>query len=152
MVIRENFPALKDWKTEIVATDISDEMLTKSKNGEFSQLEANRGLPVKSLVRFFDRQGASWKAKQELRELITFRRMNLTKPWPTIGQFDIVFIRNVLIYFDKSMKSDILNRVQRILRPDGYLFIGSVESMIGLNAPYRREEVDASVCYRPTGV
>ncbi len=149
MIIREHFPHLSDWNIQIVATDLSDEMLNKSKSGEYSQLEVNRGLPVKKLVRFFDRQGSVWQVKQELKDLIDFRRLNLTTAWPFLGQFDIVFIRNVLIYFDQSTKAEILHRVRRVLRPDGYLFIGSVETTIGLGVPFQREEIDVSVCYRP---
>jgi chemotaxis protein methyltransferase CheR len=150
MVIKESFPHLSSWNIKITGTDISEEMLAKCKSGEYSQLEVNRGLPVKKLVRFFERQGSTWRAKQELRDMIDFRRLNLTSPFPNLGQFDIVFIRNVLIYFDEKTKIDILNRVRRVLRPDGYLFIGSVETTIGLGVAYQREEIDASVCYRPT--
>lgn len=149
MIIKESFPQLKDWNVQIVATDLSDEMLNKSKSGEYSQLEVNRGLPVKKLIKFFDRKGAVWQAKQELRDLINFRRLNLTTSWPYLGQFDIVFIRNVLIYFDQNTKAEILNRVRRVLRPDGYLFIGSAETTIGLGVPFQREEIDVSICYRP---
>lgn len=150
MVIRENFPHLSDWKIKITATDISDEMLTKCRAGEYSQLEVNRGLPARTLVRFFDRAGSQWRAKPELKDMIDFSRLNLTSPFSSLGQFDMVFIRNVLIYFDQPTKQDILTRVRRVLRPDSYLFIGSVESTIGLNVPYRREEIDATICYRPT--
>lgn len=150
MLIRETFPQLNDWKIEIIATDISNEMLDKCKSGKFSQLEVNRGLPARTLVRFFDRVGTDWQAKSELRKLISFRRLNLTKSFPVLGQFDIAFVRNVLIYFDQKTKKDILQRVRRVLHSDSYLFIGSVETTIGLGAPYRREEIDATVCYRPT--
>ena len=151
MVIRENFPQLKDWKIEIVATDISDEMLEKSRAGEYSQLEVNRGLPVRKLVRFFERKGSAWQTKQELRDIINFKKLNLTNTWPPLGQFDVVFIRNVLIYFDQKMKSEILKRVRRVLRQDSYLFIGSAETTIGLSIPFQREEIDATICYRPNG-
>jgi chemotaxis protein methyltransferase CheR len=150
MVIREHFPLLSNWKIEIVATDISDEMLEKCKLGEYTQLEVNRGLPVKKLVLFFDRAGTKWKTKPTLRELISFQKLNLTKPWPSLGKFDIVFIRNVLIYFEQATKSDILTRVHQVLQPEGYLFIGSAETTIGLGVPFQREEIDATVCYRPT--
>ncbi|MCC9600505.1 protein-glutamate O-methyltransferase CheR [Stieleria sp. JC731] len=149
MVIREHFPQLATWKVSITATDLSEDMLTKSRSGAYSQLEVNRGLPAKSLVRYFERKGALWAAKRELTELIDFRRLNLTTPWPFLGQFDIIFIRNVLIYFDQRTKTDILTRMRRALRSDGYLFIGAAETMIGLNVPYQRTEIDATVCYRP---
>ena len=151
MVIREHFPNLSNWNIEIVATDISDEMLAKSKSGEYSQLEVNRGLPVTKLVKFFDRQGSKWQTKPMLKELIKFQKLNLTKAWPQVGQFDIVFIRNVLIYFEQATKSEILKRVHKVVRPEGYVFIGSVETTIGMGVPFQREEIDATVCYRPIG-
>lgn len=150
MTIREGFPELSNWKFDIVATDLSEEVLDKCRAGSYSQLEVNRGLPARKLVRFFDRNGAAWRTKPEIRDLITYQRLNLTKPLPFMGKFDIVFIRNVLIYFDQPTKADILKRVHRTLSPDGYLFIGSAETVIGMGLPYRREEIDATVCYRPT--
>lgn len=150
MTIREGFPELSAWKFDIVATDLSEEVLEKSRTGTYSQLEVNRGLPARKLVRFFERTGASWRTKPEIRDMISFQRLNLTKPLPFMSQFDIVFIRNVLIYFDQATKIDILKRVHRTLSPDGYLFIGSAETVIGLGLPYRREEIDATVSYRPT--
>ena len=152
MIIREELPHLSDWKIEIVATDLSENVLKKSRSGEYTQMEVNRGLPVKRLVRFFDRDGTVWRAKPELRDMIQHRRLNLTQPWPFLGQFDVVFIRNVLIYFDQPTKLDILQRIRRALRPDGYLFIGSAETLIGAGLPYKREQFDATVCYRPTAV
>ncbi|MEM0926247.1 MAG: protein-glutamate O-methyltransferase CheR [Planctomycetota bacterium] len=150
MVLRERFPQLDDWDIRIVATDLSEEMLRKSRSGEYTQLEVNRGLPVKQLIRFFERKGSHWTAKATLRDMIQCQRLNLTQRWSLLGSFDVVFIRNVLIYFDQKTKSDILQRVHRLLRPDGFLFIGSAETMIGLGAPYQRETIDATVCYRPT--
>lgn len=150
MVIRESFPQLSDWKIRILATDLSQHMLDKSKSGQYSQLEVNRGLPIKKLVRFFDRKGAIWQAKPELRDMIEYRRMNLTQPLLLTGQFDLVLIRNVLIYFDQATKSDILTRIRRFLRPDGYLFIGSAETLIGLGIPLERKEINGTVCYRPS--
>lgn len=150
MTIREGFPELSAWKFEIVATDLSEEVLDKSRTGSYSQLEVNRGLPARKLVRFFERTGAEWRTKPEIRDMISYQRLNLTKPLPFMSQFDIVFIRNVLIYFDHATKIDILNRVHRTLSPDGYLFIGSAETIIGMGLPYQREEIDATVSYRPT--
>ena len=150
MTIREGFPQLSDWNIKIIATDLSEQMLAKSRSGEYTQLEVNRGLPVKKLVRFFDRAGTTWRAKSELRNLIEHRRINLTQPWPYLGRFDIVFIRNVLIYFDQDKKRDILQRVCSVLNPNAYLFIGSAETIIGLGVPFERKEIHGTVCYRPT--
>ena len=114
------------------------------------QLEVNRGLPVKKLIRYFERQGAVWTAKDELKQLIEFRKLNLTQTWPYMGQFDIVFIRNVMIYFDQDTKRDILQRIARNLSPSGYLFMGAAETVIGMGVPYQREELNGAICYRPT--
>lgn len=150
MTIRERFPHLSAWNIKIVATDLCEEMLRRTREGEYTQLEANRGLPIKKLVRFFDRNGTIWRAKDELRSMIEPRRLNLTKPWPFLGDFDVVMIRNVLIYFDRPTKTDILKRIQRVLRPEGYLFIGAAETVIGLGVPYKRQEINGTVCYRPS--
>ena len=149
MVIKEHFPELASWNVEILATDISNEMLEKCSHGSYSQLEVNRGLPVTKLVRFFERDGANWRAKKELRDLIKFRHLNLTSRWPEMGKFDLVFARNVMIYFDRPTKTEILNRVGGVLAPDGYLFLGSAETTIGLSVPFQRKDVDVSFCYRP---
>lgn len=149
MTIKEHFPSLNDWNVSILATDISDKMLTKSRNGEFSQLEVNRGLPARKLIFFFDRQGTSWVAKPELRSMIRHQKLNLAKPWAYLGEFDIVFMRNVLIYFDQPTKQEIICKANRVLRKDGYFFLGSSETAIGLNIPFNREIVDETVCYRP---
>ena len=149
MVIKEHFPELASWNVEILATDISNEMLEKCSRGSYSQLEVNRGLPVTKLVRFFERDGMNWRAKKELRDLIKFRRLNLTSNWPNMGKFDLVFARNVMIYFDRPTKTEILNRVGGVLAPDGYLFLGSAETTIGLSVPFQRKDVDVSFCYRP---
>ncbi|MCA9135914.1 MAG: protein-glutamate O-methyltransferase CheR [Planctomycetales bacterium] len=150
MVLREYFPQLSDWRINIVATDLSLQMLQRVQAGTYSQLEVSRGVSPKNLVRFFDRSGAGWQIKQELRDMIEVQRVNLTRPWPYMGQFDIALVRNVLIYFDRQTKNDILKRVRGALRPEGYLFIGAAETLIGLSVPYQRREIDATIIYRPT--
>lgn len=150
MVIRENFPHLSNWNIRIIATDLSESVLEKSKSGEYSQMEVNRGLPIKKLVRFFDRQGTTWRAKSEVRDLIEFRRMNLLENWSLIGKYDLVLIRNVLIYFDQATKANILTRVRSILKPEGVLFIGSAETIIGLGVPFERHPINGTTTYRAT--
>lgn len=148
MTIREMGGLLDGWKINILATDISEKMIAKSSSGEFSQLEANRGLPARKLVRFFERRGSMWCAKDELRSMIEHKRLNLTKPWPHLGEFDLVFMRNVLIYFDRPTKQEILCKANRVVRDDGYFFLGSSETTIGLNVPFVREQINDTVCYR----
>jgi chemotaxis protein methyltransferase CheR len=104
------------------------------------------------LLRHFERTGNSWRARPELRKMIDARRMNLTGPWPTTTQYDIVFLRNVMIYFDQPTKEQILKRIHKVLRPDGYLFLGGGETLITLNVPFTRETIGKTVCFRPVAV
>ena len=150
MVIREHFPELVNWNVKLLATDLSEEMLDKTSKGEYTQIEVNRGLPVKKLVKFFDRKGTNWVAKPTLRDMIECRRLNLTQAWPYMGKFDLMFIRNVLIYFDPDVKKDILQRATKLLNPDSYLFIGTSEMVIGMGLPLEREKINETVCYRPS--
>ncbi len=150
ILIREHFAKqLAGWNVRIVATDISDEILAKAKLGRYSQFEVGRGMPSKLLVNHFDRQGADWVLKDDVRRLVDFRKLNLTQPWPYFSPFDIVFIRNVLIYFDQPTKQSILERTLKVLRPDGYLFVGGSETLLKMNLPIRREDVGPTAVYRP---
>lgn len=148
MVLRDHFPQLDRWNVDILVTDLSEEMLERSRNGIYSQLEVNRGLPAKDLVRFFDRKGSRWQVKSELRSMLRHQRLNLIDPFPPISAVDIVLIRNVLIYFDQPTRQSILSRIGKVLTPDGHLFIGSAETMIGMNLPYERKVIDGTVCYQ----
>lgn len=148
MMLRENFPQLLDWNVQICATDISDEMLARVASGEYSQFEVNRGLPAKMLIKYFERRGAIWRAKEELRKLIVCRKLNLTGLWPPLPQFDLVLMRNVLIYFDVPTKEQILARVKRSMAPDAMLILGGGETMLGMNAPFVRETIGKSACFR----
>lgn len=148
MILRE-FHELSTWNVKVLATDLSDEMVKRTTDGIYSQFEVNRGLPAQELVRSFERKGTQWQAKPELRKLIEARRMNLTSAWPFMSQYDVVFLRNVLIYFDQPSKERILTRIHKVLRPDGYLFLGGGETLITLNVPFLREPIGKTVCFRP---
>lgn len=152
MVLHEHFPQLKDWNVRIVASDLCEEMLKRVRSGIYSQLEINRGLPAKRLMQFFERKGAAWQVKSHLREAVEVHQINLTRRWPYLGQFDIVLARNVLLYFDQPTRQEILKRLRGAMRPDGHLFIGAAETLIGMCVPYQRIEIDATVCYRPTAI
>jgi chemotaxis protein methyltransferase CheR len=149
MVLQESLPA--GWNYEIMATDISQEMLTRAELGRFSQLEINRGLPAAMLVRYFERDGAHWKVAAGLRKNITFRRLNLSAPFPPMPQFDIVFLRNVLIYFDVETKRQVLSRASALMRPDAWLFLGSAETTIGIDDRFERVPAGRSSAYRLRG-
>ena len=131
-----------------MATDISSEMIQRAEAGVFSQVEVNRGLPANALLHNFERDGAHWKIAPALRRSVTFQRLNLAAPLPPIGTFDLVFLRNVLIYFDVETKNDVLNRISKQLRPDGYLFLGAAETTIGVNDSYERIAVGRAAAYR----
>lgn len=146
MVLQDSLPA--GWSFDIIGTDISHEMLERAEAGQYSQLEVNRGLPATLLVRHFERTGASWKVSPALRKTVTFKRLNLAAPLPAMGPFDIVFIRNVLIYFDVQTKRSVLQRVASTLRPDGWLFLGSAETTIGIDDRFERVVAGRTSAYR----
>jgi chemotaxis protein methyltransferase CheR len=146
MVLQDAMPP--GWSFDIVGTDISQEMLTRAEAGQYSQLEINRGLPATLLVRHFERNGANWRVSPALRKSVTFKRLNLAAPFPSMGPFDIVFIRNVLIYFDVQTKRSVLQRVASTLRPDGWLFLGSAETTIGIDDRFERVVAGRTSAYR----
>jgi chemotaxis protein methyltransferase CheR len=146
MVMQDAMPL--GWNSEILATDISTEMLTRAEAGTFTQLEVNRGLPAPLLVRYFERVGAHWKVSSSLRNHMTFKRLNLAAPLPSIGQFDVIFIRNVLIYFDVETKRSVLQQVSNLLRSDGWLFLGSAETTIGIDDRFERVVAGRTSAYR----
>jgi len=141
-------PELAGWKVELVATDLSEEMLDRSRKGEYSQLEVNRGLPATTLVRHFERSGLNWRINQSIRERVEFRSLNLTRPFPPMGRFDVVFLRNVLIYFDLPTKRDVLKRVRQVMAPDGHLFLGAAEMTMGVDDAWERVPAGRSSVYR----
>ena len=146
MVLQDSLPP--GWSFDIVGTDISTEMLNRAEAGQYSQLEVNRGLPATLLVRHFERTGANWKVSPALRKSVAFKRLNLAAPFPAMGPFDIVFIRNVLIYFDVETKRSVLQRVANTLRPDGWLFLGSAETTIGIDDRFERVVAGKTSAYR----
>ncbi|QEG01738.1 Chemotaxis protein methyltransferase Cher2 [Stieleria maiorica] len=152
MLLGEHFADLDDWDIRITASDLSQNMIRRAELGAFSELETARGLPPQKRLRYFDRHGTAWQAKPELRQRIQFHRINLLRPWPYLGPFDLVLLRNVLLYFDPPTKQDILKRLRGAMRPDGYLFIGAAETLIGLCVPYQRKEIDDTVHYRPAAI
>ncbi|WP_182871005.1 CheR family methyltransferase [Rhodopirellula sp. JC639] len=152
MLIRDHFADLDDWDIRITASDLSQTMIRRAERGTYSALETTRGLPPQKRIRHFDRRGTAWRAKPELRERIQFHRINLLRPWPYLGPFDLVLLRNVLLYFNSPTKQNILKRLRGAMRPDGYLFIGAAETLIGLCVPYQRKEIDDTVHYRPAAI
>ena len=148
MIIREHFPELATWDIKFVATDISTQMLEKCRNGKYSQLETNRGLPAQFLMKYFEKKGLSWQVKEELRNLVEFRQLNLAGSWPLMPKVDIIWLRNVLIYFDVEMKKNILQKIRQVMQPDGYLFLGGAETTMNLDDNFQRLNFNATSCYR----
>ncbi len=140
MVLKEHFPRLSDWKVSIVATDINTAVLERARTGIYSQLEVNRGLPAPYLVKYFERRGAEFALKEEIRKAVDFRVLNLTADWPNLAAIDVVFLRNVLIYFDVPTKKRILGRVYDAMTCDGVLFLGGAETTLNLDDRFKRVE------------
>lgn len=136
MLLKE-YPALAGWKLEIVATDLSLDILAQAKSGAYSQFEVQRGLPVQLLVKYFSQQGDRWHIKPELKDMITFKSANLLTDIGQLGAFDIVFCRNVLIYFDVPTKVKVLASIKGALKQDGVLFLGGAETVIGISENFR---------------
>jgi chemotaxis protein methyltransferase CheR len=146
--ILEHFPELKDWVIQYTATDISEEMLAKCREGKYSQLEVNRGLPAVLLTKYFVKKGMGWQVQEDIRRRIDFKPMNLAGPWLPFPTMDIVFLRNVMIYFDTDTKKRILANIRKILVPNGYLFLGGSETTINLDDQYERVAISGTSCYR----
>jgi len=148
MLLREHFPELASWTVRIVATDLSGEMLERAKSGKYNQLEVNRGMPAPLLVKYFERRGLDWYVNDALRSMITFRELNLIESWPVLPRMDVVFLRNVLIYFDVNTKKTILGKVRQVMRPDAYLFLGGAETTMNLDDSFERIQFEKSGGYR----
>lgn len=129
MAIEERLPRLRD-QVEIWASDLSDRALARAQEGRYTQLEVNRGLKASLLVRHFEEDGEHWRVRGELKERVRFGRLNLAGPWPPLPEMDVILIRNVLMYFGAETRVEVLERVHRLLRPDGCLFLGAAEGTI----------------------
>lgn len=150
MILAEHFrDALAGWSVRILATDFSEPVLARAREGLYADIEVSRGLPPEYLERYFVRLRGKWSISQECRRSVELRRMNLVEPWQGIPPCDIVLLRNVLIYFDVPTRADILGRMRSVVRPDGALFLGGAETMLGVCESYDR--VDGAGCsyYRP---
>jgi chemotaxis protein methyltransferase CheR len=132
MSLKEMGSALAGWRIEIVACDISNEVLEKARAGIYSQFEVQRGLPIALLVKYFTQTGDLWQIAPEIRSMVGFRQLNLLLDFSHLGRFDVVFCRNVLIYFDQATKIDVLDRIAGVTEGDGYLLLGAAETVVGI--------------------
>lgn len=149
ITLHEHFPSLcSGGKVKIISTDVSSEMVQRTKDGIYSRFEINRGLPSPFAVKYFDQQGRKWVAKPSLRQMIDVRTLNLLGPWQGLPRADLVLLRNVLIYFTPQVKQDILRRIRtQVLAPHGSLLLGASESTIGLDPGYHPKRVGDSTIY-----
>jgi chemotaxis protein methyltransferase CheR len=150
MVLHERLAADPTWDLRVLATDLSEEMVRRTIAGRYSQLEINRGLPAARLVRHFTRAGAEWQVNEPLRRMVDARPLNLAAPFPPLPSVDVMFLRNVLIYFKVDTRREIFDRVRRVLRPDGYLILGGAETTLSVDA-FERVPLDKATVYRPRG-
>ena len=141
-------PALAGWKVDIVATDLSQGVLEKSRAGIFSQFEVQRGLPIQLLVQHFTQVGDMWQLNADIRSMVQHRQLNLLQDFSHLGTFDIIFCRNVLIYFDQDTKTGIFERLARVIEPDGFMVLGAAESVVGISDAFKPYP-DRRGLYRP---
>jgi chemotaxis protein methyltransferase CheR len=149
MTIREHFPELATWNLSILGTDISPTVLERARRGRYGQLEVNRGLPAHLLVRHFTRAGMEWEIEESTRRMVRFQRRNLITEWSGLPPFDIVFMRNVMIYFDVTSKREVLTRMHQQLASNGYLLLGASETTYNLSEQYERQLDGRTAWYRP---
>ena len=148
--LKEMGAALSGWLVEIVATDLSNEVLEKSRAGIYSQFEVQRGLPIQMLVKYFKQTGELWQINPDIRAMVQHRQLNLLHDFSQLGRFDVIFCRNVLIYFDQDTKTSIFGRLARTVEPDGFLVLGAAETVVGLTEAFK-PIADRRGLYRPEG-
>jgi chemotaxis protein methyltransferase CheR len=151
LLVREHFPELTGWTLSFLASDLSEEVLGRAREGRYNQIEVNRGLPASLLVKYFEQQGTDWRLQASVRRMVEFQVINLAQSWPALPRMDLVLLRNVMIYFDVETKKAILGKLARVLRPDGYLVLGGAETTINLHESYRRIEPLKAGLYQLTG-
>ena len=150
MLLNEHFRGLLDsWRVRILATDYSEGALERARAGVYNRLETSRGLPPEMLARYFRPLQGQWSIAQECRRLVEFRCQNLNAAWPLMPPLDVVLIRNVMIYFDPQTRAALVERIRKVMRPDGCLFLGSAETLIGLENAYERVPGIGCSWYRP---
>ena len=137
MCLKELGAALTGWRVEIVATDLAQSVLEKCRAGLFSQFEVQRGLPIQLLVKHFTQTGELWQLNADIRAMVQFRQLNLLHDFSNLGVFDVIFCRNVLIYFDQDTKTNVFGRLAKVIEPDGFLMLGAAETVVGLTEAFK---------------
>ena len=137
MILKEESAKLAGWKVDIIGTDLSTEVLEKAKVGMYSQFEVQRGLPVTLLVKYFKKTGETWQIDPVIRSMVQFKQLNLLGDFRSLGQFDVVFCRNVLIYFDQPTKTKVLDGISALMPDDGFLYLGGAETVLGISNKFK---------------
>ena len=137
MCLKEKAAELAGWRIEIVATDLSQEVLEKSRAGIYSQFEVQRGLPIQLLVKYFTQNGDLWQINPDIRSMVQYRQLNLLQDFSHLGKFDIIFCRNVLIYFDQPTKTRVLESIAKVMPDDGFLYLGGAETVLGISDRFK---------------
>ncbi len=137
ILLKENWAKWQGWNIEIVGTDICTQVLEKAKAGTYSQFEVQRGLPIQMLIKYFKQEGDVWRLNDDIRNMVTYRPFNLLSNFNILGSFDVIYCRNVLIYFDQPTKKDVLERMHGVLPKDGTLFLGAAETVLGITDKLR---------------
>ncbi len=148
MLLRSGFPQLAGWNVRIIASDVSAAMLARAAQGIYSDMEVGRGLPPQLLKRYFTEVTGGWQLKPEVRSMVELRTLNLARPWTPLPRIDVLFLRNVLLYFDDETRRQVLARVAAVLQPDGYLFLGNAETTLNVSDDFERVRVGPAVAYR----
>jgi chemotaxis protein methyltransferase CheR len=149
MLLREHAQKLAGWTIEFVATDIDTTVLENAKKGEYSQFEVQRGLPIQMLMKYFEQKGDRWALKQDIKSMVQFKYFNLLEPMSSLGKFDIIFCRNVLIYFDRETKGKVLGNMAQLLPDDGFLFLGGAETVLGITDAFKPMENTRGIYIKP---
>jgi chemotaxis protein methyltransferase CheR len=137
MCLKDMVREIGGWRVEMLATDLSNEVLEKARQGIYSQFEVQRGLPIQLLIKYFTQTGEFWQIAPELRAMVKYQQLNLLSDFSRLGKFDLIFCRNVLIYFDQPTKIDVLNRLAQVTASDGYLALGAAETVVGLTDSFK---------------
>lgn len=137
ILLKEAAAKLSGWRHEIIGTDISHDILDKAKSGKYTQFEVQRGLPIQFLIKYFDKIDDQWKIKPEIQQMVTYKYFNLLDELKPLGTFDIVFCRNVLIYFDQPTKSKVMDQIASLMPRDGLLFLGGAETVLGITDRFK---------------
>jgi chemotaxis protein methyltransferase CheR len=149
LMLHDNFPLLLNWDFKFLATDVCTQVLQKAREATYSQFEVNRGLPAPMLVKYFERNGIKWQLKESVRSKVDFKEMNLLGNWSIVpNNLDIIFMRNVLIYFDEDTKREIFRKIRKVLAPDGYFIVGGSEGVTNIDPNFDRVMAEGATFYR----